>query len=468
MHRIEKKGESLSVKTPVRIPPSEAAEVSALALLILFGPYVPIPFLEKILAFPVDLMRIGVDMYTAVYLFRRIRRKSLKDFSPLFLVTMGVLGFWLVYGCAGALISPYTTAYQGFVYMSKLFWNVLTVYCVFECCHTLRRVKVFLSVLGVSCAALIFLSLAESFAGFHWAGSELYDPGTYFNGVRNVPAGLYLPTLFVSTVMECNCNNTAAMIAILLPALFVTGQERRWEQILCLMLTLLGLYVMIVNDANVCIVALFASVIVFTLLHRKSWKWNLGMLMGDIALTCGGAAYITNGLIAVKRHFWQAENVALTNDFFNSGVLLWSATLTDPGAMQVGQGSLGVRLNICRDMWDMSVGTHFLGSGPRGYGWFDTHPLRTAYIDPHCWYLEVLSQYGIVVFLSYFGSLVYMYVQMIRAYLRNKETAFAVVVAMCTAFVFACIAPSSFLRFSYAWILPGLCLALLRLDAEKQ
>ena len=109
------------MKTPVRIPPSEAAEVSALALLILFGPYVPIPFLEKILAFPVDLMRIGVDVYTAVYLFRRILRKSLKDFSPLFLVTMGVLGFWLVYGCAGALISPYTTAYQGFVYMSKLF-----------------------------------------------------------------------------------------------------------------------------------------------------------------------------------------------------------------------------------------------------------------------------------------------------------------------------------------------------------
>lgn len=454
------------MKEIARLRLEEVLEVSVLALLIVFGGCIPLAFLEKILLFPVTLLRIGLDVYVIAYLLRRfLRRRTVPAFTRLFLLFMAVLAIWLVYGCVSAFVSPYTETYTSVAHMMNLFQAICVVYCIYECCRSLRRVKLFLRVLGICCGALILLALAESFTGVHMSGSQLSNPGTYFNGVRELPAGLYLPTLFVSTAMEYNCNDLAAILTILLPALFITGEESLGGKILRLVLILLGLYVMIINDSNVTIVGLFASVIVYAIVYRRGWKWNLGMLAGSGALSLGLAAVITNLLLNVKKRLWQPLHGVLTNDFFNTGALLQDTTLTDPGAVQVGEGSLSIRIDICRDMWDMARGTHFLGGGPLCMGWFDTHPARTPYVNPHCWYLEVLAEYGVVVFLSYFGSTIYMYVQMIRAYLQNHETVFAQVIAMCTAFVFACIAPSSFLRFTCAWTLPALCIVLLRLNA---
>lgn len=49
---------------------------------------------------------------------------------------------------------------------------------------------------------------------------------------------------------------------------------------------------------------------------------------------------------------------------------------------------------------------------------------------------------------------------MIKCYIKNRSTLFAMVVAMCSSFVIACISPSSFLDYSYQWILPALCIVM--------
>jgi len=252
----------------------------------------------------------------------------------------------------------------------------------------------------------------------------------------------------------------------------------------------------VVNDSNVVLVAMLLCFFVYGILRAQARWATAAALGGTLWLTLGkGAAAITNGLMALKARLWPAGAGVPWERFVHSGPLTIRASLVESGTLwagrgdldkitasaaaqadalvntnpvQLNRGSLVSRLRICLDSWDMALDTHFLGVGPHGYGWFETHPMRTRYMDPHCWYLEVLSQYGLAVFLSYFGCLVTIYGKMILRYRRNRRGVYAVVIAMCSAFVLACVAPSSFLRFAYPWALPGLCLALLnRDDAEE-
>lgn len=61
-----------------------------------------------------------------------------------------------------------------------------------------------------------------------------------------------------------------------------------------------------------------------------------------------------------------------------------------------------------------------------------------------------------------------MYIKMILAFLKNRDEVFVTVISMCTAFVFACVSPSVFMGYSFAWCLPGLCIALLHMDEKEK
>lgn len=437
-----------------------------LILLVTLGKELTFPAVKAAIGLPLDMLTIGLGVYTLAYLIRRFRQEGgfFQRDSRFFLAFMGVMAFWFVYGCAAIFVSPYTTLYEGIQQMYYLAMGGCTVFCTYECCSSLRRTECLVKLLAWICAGLIFFCLAESFAGFHMKGSLYVDPGTWYNGTRNVPAGLYAATMFLSSGFDYSCNDVAARIGILLPALFVTGKEPFWEKAVRIALVVLGLYVMILNDSNVVIVAVLFSLLVYGILCAPARKASAVTLVSCVAFFTGISARLTQGLLALKAHFWTRSDVLPDTPALISGTLFYDTSLTNAGTSQVSQGSLFERVNICLDALDITRSTRFLGAGPAGYGWFDSHSHRSGYVNPHCWYLEVLSQYGIVVFIGYFASLVTMFFRMIGAYRKNHRPVYAVVVAMCAAFVFACVAPSTFMGYTYAWCLPGLCLALLRTD----
>ena len=79
-----------------------------------------------------------------------------------------------------------------------------------------------------------------------------------------------------------------------------------------------------------------------------------------------------------------------------------------------------------------------------------------------------MSQYGIFVFAAYSFAMLYLFIMTIKLYIKKHIRAIAIILAMCTTFVISCLAPSSFIGYSYQWILPALCISALKIySAEK-
>ena len=467
-----------------KIPRSPVNRICILLLVffILFGGNIHLSFLESVFVFPVSVYRLGVSAMTLFFLCRRfLCKKAAYPFSRLFLVFAGVMVFWLLYGAAASFLSPYTTVYDGFGTLFSVFQGLCCVYCLYECLGDRAEVDFFLGILRAVCVLLLVAGMAECLTGLHGSQSELTSVGAVTVDGRTYLPGLHWDCLFIVRSLSFNENNFGAMLAVLLPTLFVTRELPWWRAALRYLGLLAALYILAVDDANIVILGVIASALVWAALRYRDWLSG-GLTLALTAAVQGGlAGRISTLLLKLKHALWggriSAEELLrragrVLPDANACGV---SASLSSPAQVVAadisrgGHGALRTRWDICLDDLDMFFGTHGLGSGPAGYQhYYETHAARTPFINPHCWWLEILSQYGIFVFLAYVGALVYLFVQVLRAWLQDRQTVYATALAMCTAFVLACIAPSSYIGTPYQWLLPALCLALLRIrGAEK-
>ncbi len=122
------------------------------------------------------------------------------------------------------------------------------------------------------------------------------------------------------------------------------------------------------------------------------------------------------------------------------------------------EGSTLVRFNLAMIGIDMLVSTYGFGVGGGNFApTLDatlrySHLFTSGIIDPHNWWIEVLSEYGIVMFCLYFGFLFFLYLRH-RAAVRAR---FQPVVhhwpLFLLAFVLAGVGPSSFVNLSWQWL----------------
>ena len=122
------------------------------------------------------------------------------------------------------------------------------------------------------------------------------------------------------------------------------------------------------------------------------------------------------------------------------------------------QGSTLIRLNLAIIGIDMLVSTSGFGVGggnfaPTLHATLQySHLFTSGIIDPHNWLIEVLSEYGIVMFCLYFGFLFFLYLRH-RAAVRARFHPFLHHLPLfLLAFVLAGVGPSSFVNLSWQWL----------------
>ena len=451
-----------------------------MGLMVILGRAVPIRALEKVFFYAVPVDRLFFSGMTIVLLIRRfIRKKAAYPLSREFWLFAGMMVFWILWGVAGIFISPYSRIWEGGAECFFLFRGLTILYCLYEVLDTRRRTGLFLSALRLACAALILLAIWEALSGVHiWASRYPSMPAVVLDGRRWL-TGFYQDNLFLATGICYNENNFSSILAILLPLFFLTKDVPMRKGVLYAIVLMLGVFVLLLNDANIDGLALMAGLLAYILLARGSWGKKAGMLGGFVLLYTKAADWIGRVLLNGKKLLFHGPRAGEllaragldypTKKFslIPSGASLTGNLRNGVGkAMNSGSGALMTRIRIYQDGWDAFIASHGLGLGPDGYYWYflQDHGQRTGYRNPHNWWLEILSQYGVVVFVLYLASLLSLYIKMILAYRSNRDERFAVVVSMCTAFVIACVAPSGFIGEVYQWILPGLCLVLLRQD----
>ncbi len=135
-------------------------------------------------------------------------------------------------------------------------------------------------------------------------------------------------------------------------------------------------------------------------------------------------------------------------------------------ADQAGYGTIHIRSWLIRAGFDFFAQNPLLGCGPAGFRkMMEQNPAyleqTRSIVDPHNFYIELLSQYGIAFFAAYIGFVIYMFVKSIKQIFHEMRAGMpgrgVLVFLILTAFLFAGIIPSGFIRFIPVWIPFFLC-----------
>lgn len=451
----------------------EAILAFSLAFIIVLGNFITLGSF-RVFGITMTLYRVMIPVITLGLLFVALKKYKMEYFkqeSKILFVFLGVMFFWIGYGAVLLFVSPYAELRAGLKELLALFLGMCSVYCIKEICDTRKSIDYFLKALRVICIFLMFFAVFEHLTNIHLETSRIYIPIGYEKTGISAFAWFKLSRIYLSSTFFYNVNDFCALLGVLLPLFFYDPQKKYKENLINAVWFFLGIFILSVNDATIVFTGVIIALVGYILLLRTHILQMVGILGATAFTNLYGTNLMVKAIKNLKKMFILRSNSASDKylselDGISAGVeqatTVEEALLSQIVRAQAGRGSLYTRIAMNLDSWDLFVETKGLGVGPAGFMlYFQKNGGRTYLVNPHNWWLEVLSQYGIFVFIAYVGFILYEFITLIRIYLNNKKSQYAIVIAMCLSFVVASIAPSSFLGYSYQWILPGICMCLI-------
>ncbi len=118
--------------------------------------------------------------------------------------------------------------------------------------------------------------------------------------------------------------------------------------------------------------------------------------------------------------------------------------------------SNSIRLNLTFNSFYLTIKSYFIGVGAGNFEYYITNYalFETAgIVNSHNWWLEILTEYGIIIFLGYIQFIIFLYIETQKRYKYDKFvdefqyiTTFFLVV-----FSIGCVSPSSILEMQWLW-----------------
>ncbi len=375
------------------------------------------------------LQRLLIPVFTIILFFWRMGSPS-KFYSNSFNYFLCVIVVWIIWGILGLFISPYSGLKDGAKEILCIMLGFGNVLCIYECVRSKKDIDTIFAILRWIVIGLLFMACLEAITDWHLASSSLRE----ISMKRISVAGI---SLYCSTTIFYNVNDFCAFLAILLPLFF---KEKKGYKIIDIMVLFCGIFLMWLDDANICIFAIFFSFIVYNM-----------VVVGHFEKKFLAIILVVSFLI-------------LINKVLSSQLSIFS--LEETVTMQItnakmGMGSLYSRLMVYMESVKATIKTYGLGLGPAGFiPYFQNTPHKGGLVNPHNYWLEILSQYGILIFVLYVWLCVREFKNMLEIYKRNRGKEAAIMIAVYSSFVFASIAPSSFLEYSYQWVVLSLCITI--------
>lgn len=379
--------------------------------------------------FPFRIALIGiVGLLLADFLLGRdISIKLARDSFYLltFLVT------WLVWA---AITIPFTMDVRlalettAYLVVGTLF-VLLTLYYV----RTPQRLKALVAIWAFTCMALLPLGIYENRTGKHLPVSGVY-------GSSN-PKVVFMPTATYR-----NPNDFATAIALTLPLFFLlTFSARvRARNIVWPLSAVAGVYVVLLTGSRANILAIAAEIVIMALfISLKPRDEKRALFALTIAVLLGISLFIFPDVV---------------NNAIGSAVKELATDFTQPGS------SINIRVNLIRNSLHFLAATGGLGVGAgNAEAWVRSRALYNTFgiINPHNWWVEVLVEFGIVIFFLYLAFLAGILWNLLKiAFSRNavSDVAFSLAVSL-FGFAFASISSSSIIALPIHWLLYATCLA---------
>ena len=417
----------------------------------------------RILGVTLTAYRIAIPVILIYYLFciikdchfDLIKRKGYLDIK----LFMSFFAIWIIYGIIQTAIGYNLNRVDAIRELLALILGFMCIAIIIVL--TVRGVqpKAFILVIKCIFIGLLVFAYIETIFGIHLETSKIYE----IMQTSEKAAG---QVKYLATTIFYNVNDYAAFITIFLPLFFISNNKKAY--IFNLLVVALSVAMIIRLDAWISLFALGVSIIVWAVVgllckkerHISTYIKGLGVI-AVFLIAYNFGHLIFDGLDSVLP--FRDLDMEVEGNMMNE-----SLGISDVLSAQLGENATGssgsLRINTyLESIKNMFQDTFGLGYGP---GNFSNYLMREADIsnfltNPHSLWVEIFVQYGVVIFVAYMIILVFLYISLIRTYLKYRSQVVLAAILIDTSYVLASFNPSSFLAYPYQWIVIGLSLAAL-------
>lgn len=396
----------------------------------------------------------------------RIRETRILDkLSNIEKYTYALLIFWIVYGVISIIISPWSDYSYGLKEVLNLCLGTLSIYITVYLYEKNEFENIILA-FKISLIILLLIGYFEILTGKHLSMSMFSDTA-YLSRLETLSAGeeIRRNKFYIATGIFYNPNDYCAFLSIFSPVFLYFNVKKRFSELLTFLILFAVFLILLIDDAWICLISLVIGIIVYLVCAKA----NMSMFAISV-LAFLFARYFGRSMIdAINNIIYKISG---NGDFSHSVVV---SNIENTLNVQIdnasqGHGSLYYRINTymesIKEMFLQSKGAG-LGAGSYQNYFADIAAERNMMANPHCLWIEILSQYGVIIFLLFVILMVLLIIKLFKQYLNNKEKKNVLIISMGMSFALASFAPSAFLMNSYYWVLIGLGIVIVSKVYDK-
>ena len=435
-----------------------AKEILIIPILIvsaLIGDCFAIPYLH-INTYQISFFKVIVCLLTLYYLFTFIiDRSKINKMVPFAKIAILFLLAWAVYGTVQLIFYPNVFSVGSVRDVVYLYINAAFVFCVINAVSDIKKLKYAIFILKICAVAFILLALFEIISGNHLFTSR-YSDLTFLKGAGKVDR-------HIATGASYNENDFAFLLTLISPV-FLFGLRGKSKKIIALHLLceFLLFVVLCINSSFISIIGFFIVVITALILNKIKLFSATSVIAFMLAFQKFLSAFFRWMLLNIDYYFcilfFKTHSKNLETQIFTPPMQPIDTSPTDVFSSQNATTSFSIRLRLFEDGFNMFFKSNFFGVGPdacRNH----VSSINAGAMNPHDWWMEILSEYGILVFIGYVFLYIFAIIKLIRGYIATHIAEAGIMIASMLCFVFACLAPSSILRIPMQWLMLALAVA---------
>lgn len=360
---------------------------------------------------------IGIVLWKIVH-FRDLRFLGYINYLTLF------LGFWVSYSFISILWSVNRVNAIKEVYYLIVF--VLLILCIIYLIESIEASLIKIS-LWITTAFVLGVSYIEYFTGRHLPTSRYVIEADSLGVIKENRA----------TAFFYNDNDLGFFFVLMLP--FILIQIVHVNIIIRIASSglVVGILLLLqLNNARLAMVAAIIQVVLFAVIH---WKARL------------------KKIVRISLVFLPVIVGAITVIILR--VLDKSTVLEN---FSQGLGSEFIRLNLYLNALYTTFKSGFIGVGAGNYQQTVSPLFNTlGKVDPHNWWLEILTNYGSIIFVGYIIFYLMITIQLFKIYYASEKTDLLAMglFLMMVGLAIGSVAPSSVFYFWPMWLLKGVAIA---------
>jgi teichuronic acid biosynthesis protein TuaE len=429
--------------------------IPVLIISALIGDCFAIPGLN-IHTYRISVFKVIIFLLTIYYLYTFIKdRSKIKKMVSFAKIVILFLFAWALYGTMQLIFYPGIFGAESVRDVIYLYINAAFVFCIINAVSDINKLKYAIFILKISAVVFILFALFEIASGNHLFTSRYSNPN--FLKV----AGKF--DSHIATGASYNENDFAFFLSLISPVfLFGLKGKSKMQVVLHLICEFLLFVVLCINSSFISIMG-FIIVVITALIINKIKLFSASSIFAGILAFQKFLSSICRWILENIHYYFyiifsNTHNKNIKSFIFNQQLQQIDVSPSDILSSQAANTSFSIRFKLFGDGFAMLLKSKLFGVGPDAFR-KNVPSIRTDAVNPHDWWMEILSEYGILVFIGYILIYVFVIIKLIKGYIATHMAEAGIMIASMLGFFIACVAPSSLLRIPMQWLMLALAIA---------